>query len=316
MSVKPLPAQLPTWDTSLANTIALTGTHQTNGFVTNEIPTSGEANTLFAFLYLWCKYLSDGDLTGNLTASSVSENANTSVVQFKDYKGQYRTGFDHLGFQAGQYSHWDEHWRTASTTSPPGWTPTVVAAGTATMTDPTSTFKQRYVALQAGSASGNGITLTPEYVGFMDNGLSIEMDFMTEISGLSSADVFSLGLQFSGNSGTDFVLFYVNNTLNWQCRSTVNGTPTDTDSGIAVSTNPTRFRIEAIGSNNTSQAAGTFQYRYYINGALAITKNLSTIVSNKFRPYLRAFSNNTLPNNIHVGRIRVQFNHVLASDVL
>ena len=64
MSVKPLPAQLPTWDTSLLNTIALTGIHKTNGFANSEAPTSAEANTLFAFLYLWAQYLSDGAFSG------------------------------------------------------------------------------------------------------------------------------------------------------------------------------------------------------------------------------------------------------------
>ncbi|MBA3841165.1 MAG: hypothetical protein H0X39_00840 [Actinobacteria bacterium] len=64
MSTKPTVGQLPTWDTGLVNTIALTAGHKASGFANSEIPTSGEINTLFAFLYLWCQYLSDGAFQG------------------------------------------------------------------------------------------------------------------------------------------------------------------------------------------------------------------------------------------------------------
>ena len=64
MSTKPTVGQLPTWDTGLVNTIALTAGHKASGFANSEIPTSGEINTLFAFLYLWCQYLSDAAFSG------------------------------------------------------------------------------------------------------------------------------------------------------------------------------------------------------------------------------------------------------------
>lgn len=81
MSTKPTVGQLPTWDTSLANTIVLTAGHQTNGWANNETPTSGEANTLFAFLYLWCKYLSDGAFQGAITMdTSLTMAASTSMT--------------------------------------------------------------------------------------------------------------------------------------------------------------------------------------------------------------------------------------------
>ena len=64
MSIKPTVGQLPVWDTGLVNTSAITAGHQTSGWPTNAIPTSSELNSLFAFLYLWAKYLSDGALSG------------------------------------------------------------------------------------------------------------------------------------------------------------------------------------------------------------------------------------------------------------
>lgn len=68
MSTKP--GSLPTWDTTLANVSAITAGHQTNGFLANAMPTSGELNTLFNFYYLWCQYLSDGNFQGTATFSS------------------------------------------------------------------------------------------------------------------------------------------------------------------------------------------------------------------------------------------------------
>jgi hypothetical protein len=64
MSAKPSTAQLPTWDTNLTNTSAITAAHKTDGFLANAVPTSGELNTLFAFFYLWIQYVSDGAFSG------------------------------------------------------------------------------------------------------------------------------------------------------------------------------------------------------------------------------------------------------------
>ena len=319
MSVKPTPAQLPTWDTGLLNTIALTGIHKTNGFSNSEAPTSGEANTLFGFLYLWCQYLSDGDLTGNLTSTSTAEGANVSLVQFRDYKSQYRSGIDHLGYPTGNFSLWDEHWK--GTTTPAGWTFTVATAGSGTITDPTSTLQQRYLNLVSGGAAGNGVTCTPEYLGFMDNSSEIVEEFMVETTTIAGtvATNYYLGLQFSGNANNDFVYFAAfGGVANWQTYTAPNGVLAQVSTAIPFAANTKyRLRIECIGSSNSSQAAGTFQYRFYINGALVVTTNIATIAAGKFKPYFRAFSTGAATADaVHIGRLRVQFNHLLASDAL
>ena len=55
MAVKP--ALLIPWDSGGVNLVAVTGTHQTNGFANSEIPTSGEQNTWQQNTYLWLLWL-------------------------------------------------------------------------------------------------------------------------------------------------------------------------------------------------------------------------------------------------------------------
>ena len=52
------PVILYPWDSGGLNLVAPTGTHQTNGFVSSEIPTSGEANALAQNTWLWLTWLS------------------------------------------------------------------------------------------------------------------------------------------------------------------------------------------------------------------------------------------------------------------
>lgn len=314
MSTKPTTAQLPTWDTNLTNVIAILSNHKTDGFINGYQPTAGEMNTVLAFIYLWCKYVSDGDLSGNLTASSLLEGTNLALLQMRDYKNQYRAGFDHFGYPSGNFSQWDEHWR--GTTAPQGWTFTATGTATAaTITDPTSTFQQRYVTLQSGTTAGSSIICTPEYVGFMDTSSEIVEEFMVEtvtVAGAANTNFF-FGIQFSGNAGTDLVYFGgFGGVANWQAYTVVNGVLTNTDTGITFAANTKyRMRIECIGSSNNSVA--TFQYRYYINGVLVATRT-STIAAGKFRPYFKSSSASAGSDPVHIGRIRMMFNHVLASD--
>jgi len=51
------PVILYPWDSGGLNLVAPTGTHQTNGFVSSEIPTSGEANALAQNTWLWLSWL-------------------------------------------------------------------------------------------------------------------------------------------------------------------------------------------------------------------------------------------------------------------
>ena len=322
MSTKPTVGQIPTWDTGLVNTIALTAGHKTSGFANSEIPTSAEINMLFSLMYLWCQYISDGDLTGNITTTSTAESANAALIQFRDWKLQARTTIDHLGYRGGQVTEWEEHWRTAGTAAPTGWTYTSNAGGAGTITDPSATFGQRYVALSTTAGlAGDFMTGTTEYLGWMDNSSVIVEEFTFQTTAVNGAGLSNsrIGIQFSGNAGADFaVIAGVSGTANLQAYTIVNNVAGATDTGVAYTANTKyRIRIECLGSNNTSQAAGTFQFRFYINGALVATRNQATIVAAKFRPHMKATTTAaSFIDPVNIGRIRMMFNHVLASDAI
>lgn len=104
MSSKPTVGQIPTWDSGLVNTIALTGGHKTNGYANNEIPTSGEMNTWMNTVGLWGQYLSDGNLQGAVTMdTSLVMAANTSTTV--SGTGLYKRGtrVRHYPASAGSY---------------------------------------------------------------------------------------------------------------------------------------------------------------------------------------------------------------------
>lgn len=256
-----------------------------------------------------------------LALATALESTPTALLAFRDWKGQNRTTIDHLGYRGGQVTEYEEHWKIAGTGAQSGWTYTVATAGTATSNDPTATFRQRFLTLLAGAGVTNAITCNTEYLGFMDNDSEIVFECTVQTGAISStSDDFRIGLQFAGNGGNDFAFFnYANGTANWQAMVLVNNSFAGggkIDSGVAVAANTLyRFRVECLGSNNTSQAAGTFQYKFYINGTLVATRNQSTLVTNKWRPYLRATNLlGTTMDPFNVGRIRTCFNHVLSSD--
>jgi hypothetical protein len=55
MSTKPVTE--PQWDTNLTNVSPVTAGHKTDGFSNGEVPTAGELNTHFNFLYVWIHWL-------------------------------------------------------------------------------------------------------------------------------------------------------------------------------------------------------------------------------------------------------------------
>jgi hypothetical protein len=258
-----------------------------------------------------------------ITLATINEAALAPLMQFRDWKSQSRSTIDHLGYRGGNVSEWEEHWRVAAgTTAPAGWTFTVNSGSAVTVTDPTSNLGQRYVTLTTTTGLiGDNASCAPEYVGWMDNSSVIaeEFTFLTwtfNTSGLSSS---RCGIQFSGNSGNDFaVVGAVAGTANLQAYTIVNGVASAADTGVAVVAGAKyRVRIECLGSSNTSQAAGTFQFRFYINGVLVATKNQATIVAAKFRPYFRIVTTASgLADQIFIGRVRVCFNHAPASDAI
>lgn len=60
------PGTIPTWDSTVANVSTPASLQQTNGYQTNDVPTSAVWNFLFYWIYQWIQYISDGVFTGNM----------------------------------------------------------------------------------------------------------------------------------------------------------------------------------------------------------------------------------------------------------
>lgn len=54
------PAELPEWDTDQTNATEPTSDRKADGWATNDIPTSGNLNWLFLWIYRWIKWIYDG----------------------------------------------------------------------------------------------------------------------------------------------------------------------------------------------------------------------------------------------------------------
>lgn len=55
-----IPVSVPVWDSTLTHVVAITGGHASTGFGNNEVPGSGEMNTVFNLAGQWCQYVNDG----------------------------------------------------------------------------------------------------------------------------------------------------------------------------------------------------------------------------------------------------------------
>lgn len=54
------PVKLPQWDTNLTNSVEPVSGRKTDGYATNDVPASSNLNFLFAYIYLWLKWVDDG----------------------------------------------------------------------------------------------------------------------------------------------------------------------------------------------------------------------------------------------------------------
>ena len=330
MSTKP--ATVGTWDSGLVNTIAITAGHGTNGYIANEVPTSAEVNKVFNLAGLWEQYLSDANLQGAhtidpvtaLTAFTTKAGVEAQIVPQsvgKDYSGKAHAQIDHLGFRGGQLSEWEEHWRAAAISS--DWT-IAPSPSTAVPTDPSASFTQRSVSFTIAATSNPAPELNSQYLNFVDNDAICVMESMvrtpTALQTGSSSDTLAWGVRFSNGGGNNsgFQLFYSSASANWRCRWVAAGAAvTNTDSTIVVATSTNyRFRIELVGSNNSSAAANTMTARFFINGALVATITVAAWTSDKARLSVHAV---TLPTENYIwliGRMRYQFAHLLTQDNL
>ncbi len=246
------------------------------------------------------------------------------LQQYRAYNGKMHATIDHLGFRGGQLSEVMVDWnKNGAGVMPDGWTATVGTSSVATCLDPSATFTQRYLAMQLGNpAAFTNVLVQPNALHFLTNDSVVVLEHMVQPPAtlqVSASDSAEFGILFSnaGANNSKIRFFYNSTNTDWRCQVVSAGAVTqDTASGVTVVASTTaRLRLEIVGSNNSSAAAGTFTARFFINGVLVKTLTWTAPAADKIWPYVGCAS--TTGNTIYVwivGRMRFQFNHLLTAD--
>lgn len=328
MTVKP--TVLPRW----ANVGGVVSTppsgKQDVGWISGENPPSAYFNWLGLHTYNWAAFVdafftSGGSAVGEATLASSAEATTAPVMSFSDYKAKSRQHIDHLGYLGGQVTNWYEQWRTTGTTEPALWT----YGGTQTRaySDPDANMPYRNVAMTLAASASVTVFLDSAPVAYIDNDRAYvaELDVRTGSSNWTGTNIlqFKWMVQFSHSAAWDqYVALQLN--PNNQANVTANTVGmatgnTQTASAVAVAVSTTyRLRMEIIGSNCSSQAAGTYTARFYVNGALIATHTF-TITQNtdKIRHEIGLSNGGTaLAGSVQVGPIRSSWNHRLTQDLV
>src|SRR6185295_3923351 len=74
------PTHIPTWDTDLTNATEPTSGLKSDGYATDDVPTSANINWLFAYIYLWLKWIDDGIWTAVSLALSSDLTLNSPAL--------------------------------------------------------------------------------------------------------------------------------------------------------------------------------------------------------------------------------------------
>lgn len=77
MSVKP--SSYAQWDSNGTNVSAVTAGHKTDGYATNEVPTSAEWNAHFKLIGEWTQWLLDGAADATVTSKALSDGSNNDL---------------------------------------------------------------------------------------------------------------------------------------------------------------------------------------------------------------------------------------------
>jgi hypothetical protein len=251
------------------------------------------------------------------------------LVKFQDNNAKVRSLIDHNGFPMGQYSEYDQHWRTTSTTAPEGW----VLQGTSapTIQPPSATLNQRYLELKcaAGGAStadaqttdhllyfdvSTGVDIMESMVetGVINTGNPVIMYMMAAVDG--TLLTYSAGALLLAGNPFQYVGIVgdPNGHPNWRCRNYGTTLTVDVDSGVPiVASTVYRFRIELDAPNAV--------IRWFINGVLVASNAFAAgFISQALRPVFGMGATGAPVADIkfHVGRVAKRWTHLSTPDVL
>lgn len=258
--------------------------------------------------------------SGAAISASGTETTLTPTLVMKDWQGRARFVVDHLGHPSGQVTVWDEHWRTAGTTMPEGWTRAVSGSGAADVAGPLPELPQRRLELSCAGSSGDSAVTANDLI-YLDNdrALTLEATVRTHNGIVSSANAFDeIGFQLSHSGAYDYHIVFratENTAQNWRAMM-IGSATTNVDTTVAFTGSTTyRLKLEVLGSTLTGLSAGTFQARFWINGTLRVTQTFTTPGADTIRPRIHTSAGTAAgAGGLVVGRVRVTFNHVAASD--
>jgi hypothetical protein len=206
-----------------------------------------------------------------------------------------RFGIDHLGFPMGQIQRWEQDWESAALeqigvgstlVTQSGWQSTVVkvgaGAGNVTILSPGSSIPGcRHLRLDAGNSSNDRSLVTKLGQCLFHADVALAMEWSATIPSLQN---YSYGMGFNTESvyasagHGPIAQFFANGPGgNWHCQTDDGTTLNDVDSGVAIGTARTRFRIEYHGANVDD--ASTERVLFFIDGVIKanITANMPSV---------------------------------------
>jgi len=217
---------------------------------------------------------------------------------YRDGGLRKRFGIDHLGFPMGKLQVWQENWGTQifvigagslqlSAFSDQGWqfgSKKAAGSGAVQVQFPDATWPHsRYVEIDAGNSAGD-YSFAQRVAPCMfhaDVVLAMEWDMK-----LPATPNYDIAMGFGGQSdfatgahGAHAWFYNAGGSGNWRCQTDDGTALNDQDSGVAIGTSKTRFRIEYHGVN--VDEAGAERVLFFINGTLVknLTANMPSAAS-------------------------------------
>jgi len=283
---------------------------------------------------------------GTLTAlgTATFRSAFTPLAQWNDPAGNARSAVDHNGYYNSRNLLYKEYWPNptgvvGSVSAPvvpipvaPSWVFDISVPGTGATyqlgLDASSLFpfSSASVLPSTGATADawlgqyacmifphSGVTLAFNWYGKIN---SVGVTNCTQYAGMGGGNQPSRNRWVSVvNAFTDGVSFSrASGQANWQCNAMAATVTTTVDSGIAATTNTTRFGIELVGSAAPTGPCA----RFFINGALAatITTNLPTTALKFTFGQKIAASPSVTDNTQFVGPLFISANYELSVPVL
>jgi hypothetical protein len=222
-----------------------------------------------------------------------------AVQIWRSAKLHKRFGIDHLGYPMGQIQRWEQDWEVglsqsgtgSSATTDDGWAFVVLKAGGGTGSVvthiPSTTWPEsRYARVDTGDGAGDKSLITKLPPCFFHADVALAMEWTAKIPSLQNYSIgmgFNTEISFSAGGHGPIAQFYnVGGSGNWRCHTDDGTTLNDQDSGEAVGTAKTRFRIEYHGANVDD--AATERVLFFINGALVgnLTANMPSVPASPF----------------------------------